>query len=183
MIAKEKSRLRVELLSKLKDFSDPERAQQNSVIQKKLLALPEFQKAQTIAFFASEPFEVATDSLISESLNLGKRVVLPRVEQNSSWLEFHQIQSLAELQPGCFGINCPAKNSPKVELPQIDLLIVPALAFDLTGNRLGRGGGYFDRVLKKFQGVSIGLAFDFQLLEKIPIESFDQKLSQVLVGI
>jgi len=158
MIRKEKLRLRVELLDRMKNFSPVERARQNQILTTKFLALPEFAAARTIAFFASEPFEVATDFLISESLKLKKKVGLPRVEKNSRMLEFHLIQNLSELCAGCFGINCPAVTAPRIPLSEIDLLVVPALAFDLAGNRLGRGGGYFDRVLSKFSGESIGLA-------------------------
>ena len=193
MISEEKSRLRTEMLAKLKNFTDPERARQNSIIQKKFLALPEFQETKTIAFFASEPFEVATDVLIIESLRLGKKVALPRVEKpppaplykrgEQQDLVFHQIQNMEELEPGCFGINCPAKNSPKLDLDEIDLLAVPGLAFDRAGDRLGRGGGFFDRVLEKFTGISVGLAFDFQIVEKVPVEGFDQKVGKIVTTI
>ncbi|MCF7846302.1 MAG: 5-formyltetrahydrofolate cyclo-ligase [Candidatus Peribacteraceae bacterium] len=180
MIAEEKSRLRSEMLAKLKNFAEPERAKQNQALAEKLFVLPEFQDAKTITFFASEPFEVATDSMIEKSLESGKQVALPRVEKDSRDLEFHEIKNLTELQPGCFGINCPVPEAPKVPLAEIDLLVVPGLAFDLAGNRLGRGGGYFDRVLEKFSGVSVGLAFDFQIILDIPAEKFDQKVSKIL---
>ncbi|MFH0833964.1 MAG: 5-formyltetrahydrofolate cyclo-ligase, partial [Patescibacteria group bacterium] len=156
----------------------------------KFLALSEFQNAKTIGFFASEPFEIATDFLIEKSLQLGKKVALPRVESppaplvrgEQRNLTFHEIKNLAECAPGCFGINCPAKSSPKIPLAKIDLLVVPALAFDRDGNRLGRGGGFFDRILEKFSGNSVGLAFDFQILEKIPTEKFDRKIGKVLIA-
>ncbi|MFH0834331.1 MAG: 5-formyltetrahydrofolate cyclo-ligase [Patescibacteria group bacterium] len=190
MIATEKSRLRKEMLAKLRAFSGAERSRQNAILAEKFLALPEFQKAETIGFFASEPFEIATDFLIERSLRLGKKVGLPRVETPPAPLVrgeqrnliFHEIKNLADCTPGCFGINCPVATAPKISLAEIDLLVVPALAFDRDGNRLGRGGGFFDRVLEKFRGNSAGLAFDFQMLEKVPVEKFDKKVSQILVG-
>ena len=190
MIAEEKSRLRTEMLEKLKSFSEAKRAKQNQILTEKFLALPEFEQAQTIGFFASEPFEASTSKMIDESLKLGKRVGLPRVEPppaplvrgEERNLTFHEIKSLNELRPGCFGINCPMETTPKILLVEIDLLVVPGLAFDASGNRLGRGGGYFDRVLKKFSGVSVGLAFDFQVIEKVPMEEWDRKVLEVLVG-
>ncbi|MFA6457824.1 MAG: 5-formyltetrahydrofolate cyclo-ligase [Patescibacteria group bacterium] len=192
MISAEKARLRVALLAQLQNFTDPERARQNQILARKFLTLPEFASAKTIAFFASEPFEVATDFLIARSLEMQKRVGLPRVKKKSppaplsqsgeNNLVFHQVQNLHELEVGCFGINCPMISAPKIPLSEIDLLVVPALAFDRAGNRLGRGGGFFDRVLAKFTGVSVGLAFDFQMLEKIPTEDFDQKVTKILVG-
>ncbi|MFH0776605.1 MAG: 5-formyltetrahydrofolate cyclo-ligase [Patescibacteria group bacterium] len=190
MIVAEKSRLRAELLEKLRAFSGEERSRQNAILADKFFALPEFVAAQTIGFFASEPFEVATDFLIERSLQLGKKVGLPRVETPPAPLVrgeqrnliFHEIKNLADCTPGCFGINCPVATAPKIPLAEIDLLVVPALAFDASGNRLGRGGGFFDRVLEKFRGASVGLAFDFQILEKIPVEKFDKKVSQILIG-
>lgn len=182
MIPAEKARLRIELLAQLQNFTDPGRARQNQILARKFLTLPEFASAKTIAFFASEPFEVATDFLIARSLEMQKRVGLPRVKKNSTELTFHQVQNLNELEVGCFGINCPSGAAPEIPLSEIDLLVVPALAFDRAGNRLGRGGGFFDRVLEKFTGVSVGLAFDFQMFEKIPTEDFDQKVSKILVG-
>ena len=182
MIAAEKSRLRAEMLAKLRAFSGDERAAQNSKIADQFFALPEFVAARTIGFFASEPFEVATDFLIEKSFELGKKVALPRVEKNSTALEFHSIQDLSDCAPGCFGINCPAISAPKISLAEIDLLVVPALAFDSSGERLGRGGGFFDRVLQKFSGASVGLAFDFQILPTIPTEDFDEKVKCVVGG-
>ena len=94
MIAAKKSRLRAELLAKLKSFPAAERVRQNKILAEKFLALPEFRDSKTIGFFANESFEVATDFLISESLKMRKRVGLPRVEKSSPELEFHQIQNL-----------------------------------------------------------------------------------------
>jgi len=193
MISKEKSRLREKLLSELKSFIGEERIRQNQEIQKKFLALPEFATARTIGFFASEEFEVATDELIARSLVAGKRVFLPRIKKHSNRqqtadsrqqtaLEFHEIKNLAELEIGEFGIRAPREDSPKIEIEELDLLVVPGIAFTKNGERLGRGGGFFDRVLKKFEGVSVGLAFDFQILEKVPMEEWDERVGRVLTG-
>ncbi|MFH1545783.1 MAG: 5-formyltetrahydrofolate cyclo-ligase [Patescibacteria group bacterium] len=195
MIQEEKSRLRARLLLELKNFSPAERVRQNREIEKKFLALLEFAAARTIGFFASEEFEVSTDELITKSLAAGKRVCLPRIKKYSvsslpagrhgiqhSELEFHEIKNLTELEVGEFGIRAPREDSPKVAISKIQLLAVPGLAFTKNGERLGQGGGFFDRVLKKFEGVSVGLAFDFQILKEVPMESFDQKISKILVG-
>ncbi len=179
MIPEEKSRLREELLLKLRNFSTEERAQQNQKIIEKLFTLPEFQNAERIGFFASEEFEVNTDELIKKSLETGKKVFLPKVRNNTE-LEFHEIKNLDELELGEYSIRAPKAEAPKIEISKIDLLVVPALAFTKTGDRLGRGGGFFDRVLQKFAGVSVGLAFDFQMLPELPIEEWDKKVSRVL---
>ena len=182
MISQAKEKLRQKILAQLKNFSAAERDQQNRKIQKDFLALSEFSAARKIAFFASEEFEVSTDFLITWSLQAGKKISLPRVEKDSCELEFHAIQNLDELEVGCFGINCPAISTPKIPLAEIDLLVVPGLAFTTAGDRLGRGGGFFDRVLANFSGVSVGLAFDFQILSELPTEKWDEKVSKVLAG-
>lgn len=181
MISKEKSRLREELLLKLKSFPPAVRTRQNREIKKKFLALSEFAAARTIGFFASEKFEVSTDELITKSLAAGKRVCLPRIKKKSE-LEFREIKNLAELEIGKFGIRAPREDSPKIMIEKLDLLVVPGLSFTKNGERLGRGGGFFDRVLKKFHGVSVGLAFDFQILEKIPTERWDERVRRVVAG-
>ena len=196
MISKEKSRLREEILAKLKNFPLAERERQNRIIQKKFLALSVFAAAEIIGFFASEEFEVSTDELITKSLAAGKRVCLPRIKKHSassipfsaeategkqhSGLEFHEIKNLTELEVGEFGIRAPREDSPKVAISKIQLLAVPGLAFTKNGERLGRGGGFFDRALRKFEGVSVGLAFDFQILPKVPMEEWDEKISKIL---
>lgn len=177
MIATEKSRLRAEMLARLKNSSAERRAEQSAKIAEKLIGTPEFGEARTIGFYASQALEVSTDALIEHALAAGRKVVLPRLVNDEP--RFYAIKKLADLKIGSGGFREPSGNAPEIDLAEIDLLIVPALALDRAGNRLGRGGGFYDRVLQNFTGTSIGLAFDFQILEKIPAEPHDRKVDRI----
>jgi len=182
MIQKEKFRLRKEFLARLKSFSEKEKFRQSQNIVKNFFTIFESRAIEKIGFFASTKLEVCTDRLITQSLTAGKRVFLPHTEKGLKELEFYEIRNLNELESGEFGIRVPKKNSPKIEIEELNLLVVPALVFDLKRNRLGRGGGFYDRALQKFKGLSIGLAFDFQVIPQLPTEEWDKKVSQILVG-
>lgn len=109
---------------------------------------------------------------------MGKRVCLPRVADSS--LAFHEVRDLPELVPGRFGILEPRPDSPQVSISQIPLLAVPGLGFTCAGDRLGRGGGYYDRVLAGFAGQSVGLCFACQIEKSLPIEPLDRPVNAVL---
>jgi 5-formyltetrahydrofolate cyclo-ligase len=172
-----KIQLRKNLLVQLQNFSASEKTKQQQKIEKLFLNSEEYSQAKVIGFYASLPTEVETCFLIKQSLNLNKQIALPRISGKN--LEFHEIQSLTNLEIKQFKIREPNPNLPKVKLRKLDLLVVPALAFDQQNNRLGRGLGFYDRILAKFVGISVGLAFDFQILLKLPVDNWDQKISKI----
>ncbi len=85
-----------------------------------------------------------------------------------------------EIKTGKFGVREPGPTCGEISLDQFDLVLVPGMAFDLSGNRLGRGRGFYDRLLAKVSGIKCGVAFDFQLLERIPTEPHDAKVDFML---
>ncbi len=101
-------------------------------------------------------------------------------------MEFHEITSLEQLSEGAFGILEPIVNNPVSENPEwnsSNLMIVPGLVFDKTGNRIGYGGGYYDRYIHKYSdriGLKIAFAYDFQVFEHVDIESFDEKIDGII---
>jgi 5-formyltetrahydrofolate cyclo-ligase len=165
------------------------RNQSPSIIQRKskaiwelLSSLQEFNRAGTIAFYVSiaREGEVDTIPMIEESLALGKRICVPKVVE-SFGLRFFEIRSMKDLNRGSFGILEPAGVS-KI-LPQaIDLVIVPGIAFDKSGNRLGFGKGYYDKFLSKLKGEKpiIALAFDFQIIDGIPSSKNDVRVHKII---
>ena len=106
-----------------------------------------------------------------------KRIALPRVSGDT--LEMHWIFGADELVPGHFGIYEPHPNSPSAG-NGFDLILVPGLAFDTGGGRLGRGKGYYDRFLAGARGFCVGLCFDDQIVERVPMESHDQRMDFVV---
>ncbi len=145
-------------------------------IQKLLFELPEFTRAKTIAFYVAKQAsrEVETEQMIKESLQMGKRVLVPIVDKVAKKVLFSELRDYdLELAPGAFGILEPKPSCQRlIPAHESDLIIVPGVAFDLRGHRLGYGGGYFDRLLREVALVKpsipfIGLAYELQVVEKL----------------
>jgi 5-formyltetrahydrofolate cyclo-ligase len=138
-------------------------------VQENLQKLPEFVSAKVIASYVARRYEVQTAGLLRQALASGRRVIVPRSDLSSLSLRFHEIRSLDELRPGAYGILEPAVVSPVVPLAKADVVLVPLVAWDFRGNRLGYGKGYFDRELKsRGKALSIGLAFESQYRDALP---------------
>ncbi len=178
------SEIRHALLERLKKQKPTTRRLKSRRIQTKLFHTREFRKAKMVLFYVSLPEEVETHSMIRRALRMGKRVVVPRVEGRrlipSEVLHFKK-----DLARRTFGILEPKEKKMRpVRLRDIDLIVVPGVAFDAKGRRIGRGGGYYDRFLKRFKGrVSlIGLAFRFQKVTKLPTSFRDIPVDAVLTA-
>jgi 5-formyltetrahydrofolate cyclo-ligase len=110
---------------------------------------------------------------MEKALKLKKSIAFPISLTDSLTLDFRTVSSLDELESGAYGIKEPREDSPKAILSERTLCVVPALAFDKQGFRLGYGKGYYDRFLKNFQGVSIGLCKDDFLADSLPTDKND----------
>lgn len=169
--------LKRDLLSATQIFS------KSRQIMQKLFSLKEFNDSNTIAFYVSVKSEVHTHEMIEKSIALGKKVSVPILRQKENKLEFSEISSLKDLHKTPFGLLEPKKELEKIApLDEIDLVIVPGIAFDRQGNRIGYGKGYYDRLLKQLSSlaVTIGLCFEENLLESIPATKNDEKVNIVL---
>lgn len=147
-----------------------------TVAQEQLLGLSEFQSAKILALYSPIRNEVATGNLLIAALAAGKQVCYPRVVGDD--LLFFQVDSLADLQVGSFEIGEPDRQSIKIDPASIDFLLIPGVAFDRHGFRLGYGRGYFDRLLcnGSFAGLRVGFCYDFQVIDKLPVDDHDQKV-------
>jgi len=172
-----KKELRGQILKQRESFS-PEWLNKNSAqIHSNLKSLPAFDKAKIIHTYVDWKNEVRTQSLIAELLETGKRVIVPVVDKNADQLKHSEIKSLSDLEPGAFGIMEPKQNpETKVDIETLDVILVPGVAFDTTGHRLGYGGGYYDAFLKQTTVLKIALGFEFQIVEKIPTREEDEKI-------
>jgi 5-formyltetrahydrofolate cyclo-ligase len=150
-------------------------------IEGKLFSTEEYEAAELILCYVSFRSEVSTQGIIEKSIEKGKRIGIPRTLRTR--LEFYEIDSLKNLKKGYMGILEPGGNI-KLEISEADLIIVPGLVFDMEGHRIGYGGGYYDRVLKEYNkspaGKSIGLAYDFQVIEKIPRKEHDMPVDKII---
>ncbi|MCK5675811.1 MAG: 5-formyltetrahydrofolate cyclo-ligase [Verrucomicrobia bacterium] len=138
-----------------------------------LLSMDVFQSAETVALYMAISGEVNLDSLFQKCRELGKRTCIPVFNTKEKLYEMAEITPETECLTGHYGIREPL--SPCLfPMDNVDLVVVPGVAFDRKGNRLGRGGGYYDRLLEGFSGASSAVAFDFQVLPSIPLEQHDK---------
>lgn len=178
--------LRKKMRVKIKAQNESERRKRSTIVQSKIFSCKDFLDARCIMFYVSKGTgEVETGPLIKRALEMGKRVALPVTMVRERTMKPVYVKDTSEpLRKGPYGIYEPAvsKNKRPVRLKDIDLVIVPGLAFDKHHNRLGRGQGYYDNFLKHLpcDTPKIGLGFRFQLFKKIPAVQKDIPLTSVM---
>lgn len=159
-----------------------DRRRYNPAIHEELIQQAVFQRARRVLAYCTFRSEVDTLPILSFALEQGKSVHVPRLTDQYGIMEVVPIRQLEDLQPGTFGIPEPNGTLPPTDDYAFDLLLLPGLAFDHLGNRLGYGGGYFDRMLAKptTTGFRIGLGYHIQYVAELPVETFDQQLDGVI---
>lgn len=152
--------------------------------QKRLLGTSFFRDARRVCLYCSFQNEVLTDEVFEKARGLGKEVFYPRVVASGSkrMLGFFRVHGLEELAPGAYEIPEPGPGAELVDPDAFDLIVVPGVAFDEQGGRLGFGKGYYDMALKGAGGRLVALAYEFQVLKKeqIPVEPHDVTLSAIV---
>jgi 5-formyltetrahydrofolate cyclo-ligase len=178
-VFRKKSSIRRDLLSKRLCLSLEEVDKTSNEITQNLLRLRHFRNALTVVLYFPIKNEVRTESIFRGAKELRKEIYFPCIE--GSHLEFRKVSDLNELESGSFGIPEPRRDSAKVDIMDIDLVVIPGIAFDRFGRRLGYGGGYYDRALFEIDKKRrVGLAYNFQILDSIPIETGDEEVGLVI---
>ena len=177
-----KDNLRKRLIEKRKNLPKKDILERSEIIKQKLFHLEEFKEASTILFYVSYDNEVYTHSMIKDALSLGKNVVIPISIIEDRSLMLSRLENFKDLIHGSYGILEPRpKKIQEISINEIELIIVPGVGFDANGNRIGHGKGYYDGLLKKsMKHLHIGLAFEFQLVKKIPRESHDLPVKMII---
>ncbi len=170
-----KDQLRSEIKKKRENLSKDEVREKSNAIKNRLFEMKLFRNSQTILFYVSYDAEVYTHHMIKESIELGKNVVVPKSVTQDNSLILSKLKSWDDLKIGAYNILEPKKETIKeVDVESIDLILVPGVVFDEKGNRIGHGKGYYDRLLNKSKNTShVGLAFECQLVESVPIDRHD----------
>jgi len=177
--ANTKSDLRAHIRARLEKISDAVRAVESIGLCERLKT--QMPSARTILFFAPLPDELDVWPVLELSLALGVNCALPFFDTEKKTYGAKKVENLAaDIVTGKFGVREPAASCAEIPLNQFDLVLVPGMAFDLGGNRLGRGQGFYDRLLALASGIKCGVCHDFQLLEKIPSEPHDAKVDFIL---
>lgn len=156
----------------------------SQIITEKLLSMDCIQQASTIMLYLDFNNEVKTDQLITKLISLRKTVTSPVTIKDERKLIPYEITNLKEgINIGAYGIREPNKDiSNEIDVKNIDVLIVPAVAYDKNCYRLGYGGGYYDRFIERLRddAITIGIAFDLQLFDSIPKEEHDAQLNYII---
>jgi 5-formyltetrahydrofolate cyclo-ligase len=171
----QKRAVRDQVRQRLADLTGAQRAAGSQRIAERLTALPAWRQAGTVMAFLSLPTEVQTRSIIDRAWAEGKRLVVPKVDWENRRMSAVRINGWSDrLVTGRLGLVEPANDEP-TDVSLIDLMLVPGLAFDAEGGRLGRGGGFFDRFMAQpgFRAITCGLAFDCQRGGRLPREVTD----------
>ncbi|MHB8128528.1 MAG: 5-formyltetrahydrofolate cyclo-ligase [Mobilitalea sp.] len=155
----------------------------NRAIRERLFQIPRYRSSDFLFTFVSFQSEVDTIEIIRQAFLDHKKVYVPRVEDHG--MEFYEIHSLEGMTTSNFGVLEPPKKDEYryIGTKEPKLMLLPGLAFDYSGNRIGFGAGYYDQYLtahKKEHFYNIALAYDFQVLESIPAEQFDVKADAIL---
>ena len=176
-----KQALRAQVRARLAGLSPQYRAAAAAQVVVSLASRPEWARASSVLLFAPLPVELDLWPLVELALAAGKTVALPAFVPGTSCYAARQIIDVAkDIVPGKFGVREPAEGCVEVPLNQLDLVLVPGIAFDARGGRLGRGKGFYDRLLASVRGTKCGVAFDDQLVDAVPVGPHDIRLNCIL---
>ncbi|MFH1665138.1 MAG: 5-formyltetrahydrofolate cyclo-ligase [Candidatus Omnitrophota bacterium] len=179
-----KEEIRKEIIRRLRDQDLTLREERSLKIQEKLLSSEEFKVAKTVMTYVSLPTEVSTDHFNREALKRGKRVAVPYIGPEKNCMVAAELTLAGRLEKGPLGISQPEEGYDRViPLKEIDLIVVPGIAYDANNMRLGRGRGCYDRFLAAedlSSKTAIGVAFHFQMVGTIPPDPQDRPVTRVI---
>lgn len=177
----QKAALRKKIRAVLESFPAEKRAADSLKVCGLLRRQPFWGQATAVLLFAPLPEEVDVWPLLEEALAGGKVVTLPRFDPVGAKYAACRVKNLRdEIVPGQFDIREPVSVCAEIPLSELDLAIVPGVAFDSRGSRLGRGAGFYDRLLAGFSGMKCGIAFDQQMVDEVPTARSDARMEFIL---
>jgi 5-formyltetrahydrofolate cyclo-ligase len=176
-----KMQLRREIVRRLTGLTPEQRADGSEKIVLRILESPAWKEAQIVLLFAPWREEPDVWPLVEAGLKAGKLVTLPRMDPGGLTYHAREVKDLEkDIEIGKYGIREPRARWEIVAPFRLDLTLVPGVAFDLDGRRLGRGKGYYDRLLADVGGTTCGVAFDEQIVADIPVAPHDMRLNCIL---
>jgi 5-formyltetrahydrofolate cyclo-ligase len=180
-VPEQKRDLRAEFRRRLANMSAEDRASASEEIRRRLEGIDPWRSARCVMAFAARPDEPELAPALQAGIKEGKTIALPRFNPATGLYEAALVADWKrDLVAGAFGIPEPRPDGPVVALNQLDLVLVPGLAFDAKGARLGRGKGFYDRLLVDVIGHRCGVLFEWQLVEEVPLEPHDRLMNSIL---
>ncbi len=184
LVQDRKQRIRRSMRAVRRGLSEAERLARSHRIWERVIALPCYQHARVVLGYMAFDHEVLTDGLMHQAMASGKQIVLPMVQVDRKGMRLYAIEDLEhDLAPGYRGILEPCPRRTRAVAPEIlELVLIPGVAFDLRGGRLGFGAGFYDRLLSRLSRdiPTVGLAFDFQVIPRLPSQPHDIILDAIV---
>lgn len=184
-----KAEIRKWMKSQRNSLTALERGAFNELMKQRFLETPEYKQCEELFCFVSFGSEVDTHPILLQALQDKKKVYIPRIEDDA-FMEFYRIENLEGLQPSRFGVPEPSSDPALRFIPEEvsailskRCMVLPGLAFDLEGNRIGYGAGYYDKFFGKYTGLifyKLAVCYDFQVIENIEAEEHDVKADAIL---
>ena len=175
----DKKALRRKILDERKNINIVKKEDMDNKILDKLYESEYYRKSKKIFIYISYDSEINTKGIINKALEDNKKVYVPRTEFKNRLMDAVEIMSLDNLVESDFGILEPSIKEPYIDPNELDLIVVPGVAFDKQGGRMGYGAGFYDRYFKKISEdnikkvMKVALAYEFQTLEKVPMNDHD----------
>ena len=175
----EKQFLRSRIRELEAQLSDKYKVNSSQAICTHLIGMPEYQAADTVFCFVGTAKEIDTRPILEDALAAGKRLCVPLCVDKGI-MELREITALSQLISGSYGILEPTADAPPVSVDEVDFAILPCLTCNHAGQRLGKGGGYYDRFLSHYRGGTVLLCREKLIREEIPVEPHDYPVPWVL---
>lgn len=178
----EKKDIRMQILQHRELLDLNTRRQWDEVIFNKLINSEVYKKANTIFAFVSFKSEVDTHKIIKYAIEDKKTICVPRIESKQKGMEIFKIDGFEQLKKGYFGILEPLESCPAIDSKELDLILIPGVAFDRQGGRVGYGAAFYDRFLSSLNKKvhKIALAYQIQVLNNIPMDEHDVRIDGVI---
>ena len=174
-----KKRIREEFLQKRRKQSKKDTLDESKKIFSKIIETAEYKKAKNVLVYVSLKDEVQTDALIDDMISKKKNVYVPKTDLKKNVMDAIKLTKKTCFFENKIGISEPVEGE-KAKKSDIDLIIIPAIAFDYWGHRIGFGNGCYDKFLKGSTAFKLGVGFDFQIIESIPAEDHDIKVDMII---
>jgi len=177
-----KARLRAEVRERIRAVAGEKRVEAAVRVGETLQRLESWSAARWVGGYVALRDELELSGLLRQRLTLGGRVAVPALDAERGEYVFREIRDWdGDLVPGAFGVREPRPTCGVVDVTWLDFVLVPGIAFDTRGGRLGRGRGFYDRLLASAVGVTCGVGMDDQLVPEVPVEAHDIRLNLVVV--
>ena len=178
-IPEEKKILRERMKEIREKFSNEDAEVKSNAITKKLLQLREYRTAKTVMLYMGTGSEVRTEEAVSSALSEPKKIAVPATDRKSNMIRPARLESLEAVKLGEYGIPEPEKTE-EISKDEIELVVVPGIAFDAEGGRIGYGRGFYDRFLKGMKAEKVGLAYEIQIVDRIRTEEKDVMMDKII---